>query len=854
MTAVALRGLAGRKLRSSLTAIAIVLGVAMISGTYILTDTIDKGFSTIFNRSYENSDAVITGKVAFTNSQSNTLTTPSFPESVLAKVRALPDVDAAVGAVQDQAKLIGHNGKVISVGGAPNLGFSHDSRGDERFNPLRLDQGTWPVGSTQIAIDKNTAKNKGFSVGDTIGVATTEGVQEFTISGTATFAGASIGGATLAIFDLPTAQRLFDKIGKLDAIRVAAKSGVSTEKLIAQIKPLLPPTAQVRSGTAQAKEDSKDVTGFLSFLQKFLLAFGGVALFVGSFVIANTLSITIAQRVREFATLRTIGASRKQVLGSVILEALVVGVIASVVGLFLGLGLAKGLNSLFVSFGIDLPQSGTVFATRTIVVSLAVGIAITLVASLRPALRATRVPPIAAAREGAVLPQSRFARFGPIPGLITLAVGIALFLIGLFDDGLDTGPRIISIVVGCLLLFFGVAQNARRVVRPLASVLGLPAARLAGSAGALARDNAMRNPSRTASTAAALMIGIALVTFVAVLGQGLRSTFEDAVNKQFIADYALTSQNGFDPITIEAEAAAERAPSAEVVSGVRAGDGRAFGKTIQVTGVEPNLSKVIHSDWVEGSPAVPAQLGTNGAFVEQDYAKHHDLAVGSPIHLETPYGKVLDLRLKGIFNAPKGGSPFGSVTMSAKRFDAEYPAPKNLFAFINTSGGVTPTNTSHLELALNSYPDAKIQTQQQFKDNQEKGLNTILNLLYVLLALSVIVSLFGIVNTLVLTVFERTRELGMLRAIGMTRRQVRRMIRQESVVTALIGATLGIVVGLFLAALVTKAFESDGLAFAVPIVTIIIFAIAAVIAGILAAIFPARRAARLNVLEALQYE
>jgi putative ABC transport system permease protein len=367
-------------------------------------------------------------------------------------------------------------------------------------------------------------------------------------------------------------------------------------------------------------------------------------------------------------------------------------------------------------------------------------------------------------------------------------------------------------------------------------------------------ENSRRNTQRTASTAAALMIGIALVTFVAVLGQGLRSTFENAVNDQFVADYALTSQNGFDPITIEAETAAKRAPNAVEVSGVRAGDGRAFGKTIQVSGVEPNLSRVIKEDWAAGSASVPAQLGTNGAFVEKDYAKHHDLTLGSPIRLETPSGRILDLRLKGIFDAPQGGSPFGSITMSAKRFDAEYPAPKNLFAFINTRGGVNAENTSQLELALNAYPDAKIQTQTQFKDNQEKPLNMILNLLYVLLALSVIVSLFGIVNTLVLTVFERTRELGMLRAIGMTRRQVRRMIRHESVVTALIGAALGIVVGLFLAALVTKAFESDGLAFAIPVVTIVIFALAALVAGILSAIFPARRAARLNVLEALQYE
>ena len=853
MTTVALRGLLGRKLRAVLTALAIVLGVAMVSGTYILTDTITKGFHQIFTQSYKNTSAVITSKSAFESSDTNTAHATGFPASVLDRVRRLPEVAAAVGAIADQAKLIGRDGKTISTGGAPNLAFSVDPT-EERFNPLTLVAGHWPSGASAIAIDKGTADKKHFRVGNLIGVSARGPVRQFQITGIVKFGSVSIGGATLAIFDVPTAQQLLDKEGKLDLVRVAAKEGVSTQRLVDQIRPLLPPTAKVRSADAQAKSDTRDVNSFLGFIQKFLLAFGGIALFVGAFVIFNTLSITVAQRAREFATLRTLGASRRQVLRSVLLEAAIIGVLASVIGLFLGLGLAKGLNSLFVTFGIDLPKSGTVFVLRTAIVSLLVGILITLLASLRPALRATRVPPIAAVREGAVLPKSRFSRFGPYVALGVIAIGVALLGYGVFGHHLPTLRRLLSLGFGCFLLFIGVALFSSQLVRPLASLLGWPATRIGGVAGNLARDNAMRNPGRTAVTAAALMIGLALVTFVAVLGQGIRSSFEDAVDKQFHADYALTSQNGFDPIPPAAAKRLASVPQVAVDSSVRVGDGRAFDKNVTVTGVDATVGKVIEIDWTQGSDAVPGQLGADGAFVDTKYAKRHHLSLGSSFELETPTGKTLVLQLKGLYKLPKGGGPFGQVTISTKAFDASFPQPANIFTFVNTHGGITPSNTQALKAALADFPDAKIQTEEQFKKNQERFLNVLLNLLYVLLALSVIVSLFGIVNTLVLSVFERTRELGMLRAVGMTRRQVRRMIRHESIVTALIGAALGIALGIFLAGLVTRALSDEGIVFAVPWLSLVSFVIAAIVAGMLAAILPARRAARLNVLEALQYE
>ena len=848
-----LKALGARKLRTALTAIAIVLGVAMVSGTYVLTDSIDQAFDSIFTDIREGSDAVVTGRSAFDLSEGSGASAPPFDEALLERVRELPEVAAASGGVDGEAQLVGDDGDAIVYGGAPNLGFSVDSSPEaERFNPLTLVEGAWP-GPDEVVVDESTAGKEDLEVGETIGVQAEGPVARLRISGIVSFGSVStIGGATLAGFDLATAQRLFDREGKLDEISVGAAEGVDEGELLAAIREILPPGTQVRTGTAQAREEAEETSEFISFLQGFMLAFGGIALFVGGFVIANSLSITIAQRTREFATLRTIGASRRQVLGSIVLEALVVGIVSSVIGLFLGLALAQGLFALFEAVGFTLPNSGTVFLARTAIVALLVGILVTLAASLRPALRATRVPPIAAVREGATLPPGRFERFRTPVALLLTAVGFALLLLGLFGSGEDTTQILALMGLGALLIFFGVAGFAARLVPALATTLGWPAARAGGAAGELARGNAKRNPTRTASTAAALMIGLALVTLVAVLGQGIRSTFNDSVDSLFGADYAITAQNNFSPIPTSAAEAAAGAPGVEDVASVRTSEAFVLGKARFITAADPNLGDTLTVDWVAGSAATFRELGDDGAVISDDFAEDHDLAIGSPLEVTMASGETLSLRVEGVFDPPTGGSPFGSVTMSSALFDANTENPKNLYSFVNMAGGVTDENTRALEAALDGFPNAKAQTVEEFKDNQIAGLDSILNILYVLLALSVLVSLFGIVNTLVLTVFERTRELGMLRAIGMTRRQVRRMIRYESVITSLIGAVLGIVLGIVLGGLLVWRVEF--IEFAVPTAQIVVFAIAAVIVGLIAAIFPARRAARLNPLEALQYE
>src|SRR5262245_24155362 len=492
MISVALKGMAQRKLRTVLTAIAIVLGVALITGTYVLTDSIKGAFGGIFTSVYQGTDATVTGKSAFNLSDSGTTTAPPFDQALLPVIRGLPDVADAVGGVGGNAHLV-LDGKVVHFGGAPNLGFSVDPTLPE-LNTLTLVNGNWPK-QNQVVIDEATAGKKDLKVGQAIGVQANGPTLPMKISGFVHFGGATnLGGATLSGFNLPTAQRLFQRVGMLDQIRAKAKPGVSPAELATQIRGVLPSGAQVRTGQAQAKEDAKDTESFLNFLQDFLLAFGGIALFVGSFVIANSLSITIAQRTRELATLRTLGASRRQVRRSIIWEGLAIGTIAAVIGIGVGLGLAVGLFKLFDAVGFTLPNNGLVLHPRTVIVALIVGIGVTFLASLRPAFRATRVPPIAAVREGAELPPGRFAKYRPIGSAVLTVIGFALLIYGLFGQGLGTTKVLLFMGLGTLLIFFGVSLLSARFARPLAWALGAPASRFGGAAGALARDNARRNP------------------------------------------------------------------------------------------------------------------------------------------------------------------------------------------------------------------------------------------------------------------------------------------------------------------------------------------------------------------------
>jgi putative ABC transport system permease protein len=856
---VALRGLLGRKLRAILTALAIILGVAMMSGTYVLTDTIDKAFSTIFDESYAGTDVVVSGKGAEISFQGLSSEAPPIDESLVDEVRALPDVEAASGSVTDEmnTKIIGSDGKAINTQGAPSLGFGVETGPEvDRFNPLNLVEGAWASGDGEVVIDAGTADREGYAVGDTVEISTLVPKEEFEITGIAKFGDVdSLGSATFAIFDLPTGQRLFDREGQVDGISVAGTEGTTPEQLISEIQPILPADAQVRTGAEEAQDDKDEISEFTSFIQYFLLAFAGIALFVGAFVIFNTLSITVAQRTREFATMRTVGASRRQILWSVIVEALTIGVLASLIGLFVGFGLAVGLNELFKALELELPTANMVYATRTIVVSLLVGTVIALLAGLFPAIRATRVPPIAAVREGFTLPKSRLSPFVPYIALTVIALSLFLLGYAMFRDELATGSRLLSIAGGVILLFVGVAMISSRLVRPLAALVGLPARAIGGAAGKLARGNSVRNPGRTASTAAALMIGIALVTFVAVLANGMKASNREAIEDQVIADYVVTAQDGFSPFVAGAGDAIAEDPDAQVVSDVRSDLAEVKGSSTYLTGIDPDtILETYRFDWKEGSDDVVSNLGENGAIVDASFAEDNDITVGQQLSVLVPSGQTLDVEVMALYEPPPFYPLLGGVSVAKDTFDSVIERPRNQFTFVNVADAPTEATTESLTAATANFPDAKVQTRADWITQQDEDFNQFLTMLYVLLALSVIVSIFGMVNTLVLSVYERTRELGMLRAVGMTKRQARRMVRHESVITALIGAALGLPLGIFLAALVTRALQEFDVRFSIPWGQLVVFAIIAVIVGILAAIMPARRAAKLNVLRALQYE
>jgi putative ABC transport system permease protein len=845
MRRVALKGLWLRRGRAVLTALAVVLGVAMVCGTYILTDTISKAFDDIFTTGSSKTSAVITGQTLVKDSASGAAT---IDERLVAKVRRVDGVADATGSIggsgmADQIRLIGRGGKEIGNQNAPKLGFGF-APAATRFNPLNLVAGHWAAADRQVVVDKGTAENEHLKVGDTIGVAARGDARPFTITGIAKYGDVnSLGGATIGVFDVPTAQRLLGKQGQLDTIYAAADPSVTPKQLVQDLRPVVPKDAVVRTGAQQAAADSKDIKDATSFIQYFLLAFAVIALGVGSFVIYNTLSITVAQRIRELATLRTLGASRKQLRRSVLLEGLAIGIGASLIGLVMGWFLAKGLGALFVALGIDLPKVNEVLKPRTIIVSLALGIVVTVLASLSPARRATSIAPVAALQEGATLPPRLGARRPIVPGIV-LTIAVALLGVGAFGT-LSVGLSLALIGGGTLLAFIGVGMIANRVVRPLARVVGAPARR-AGAAGRLAGENATRNPQRTATTAAALMIGLALVTLVATLGQGLRSSDRAALESAVSADHVITASNGFDPIPSTVGAAAAKIPGATVYP-VRHEQAKAFGKAVAVDGVPPGATAVLKIR-VKDGPAIPAP---GQALVESGYASKHNLKVGSPFTVTTPNGKPLKLTVGGLqvrTSVEKIDPLLGRIVISQATFDGAFSRPNDQYVLVR--GG----SQRALEQAVKGFPGVHAQTRTAWVDDRVAGVNTLLNLLYVLLALSVVVSLFGMVNTLVLSVFERTREIGMLRAVGMSRRQVRRMVRHESVITALIGAALGLPLGIALAALISSALSDQGLTFSLPVSSLVVFTIVAIFAGILAAIAPARRAARLDVLKALQYE
>ncbi len=851
MTSLAVKSLWARKMRALGTALAVLIGVSLVAGTYVITDTINKAFDEIFNDSLKGTSVVVTARQPVT--QEGNSSVPTFPAAVLKKVEKVPGVTLASGAIFTPGGIFkGHS----SVGSqfAPKFIASVLP---PKIESLKTVEGHRPANAHQATLDKAAADKSGLKIGDPIRLTGERRAKTYRLVGLTELGGTSFGGASITQLTLPEAQKITDKVGRFDQISVANNPHVSSAVLASRIKQVVPSDIRVETAQQNANRQSDQIHKALSFLPIFLGVFAAVALIVGAFVIFNTFSITVAQRIREFGMLRTLGASRRQILSSVIVEAVLIGLFGSIAGIFGGLLFAKGIEALFNALGIGLPTTALVVASKTVVVSMVVGVVVTLLAVLSPALRSTRVPPIAAMQDLELKPSRRRSIVSTVIASLLLVGGLALVLVGLFANIKDSGQAALMLGLGAALVLFGVSLWSPRLVKPLAEVAGWPLERLRGLTGRLARENSQRNPGRTAATAAALMIGLALVSFVTVFAAGLKASISNAIDQSFSGQLVIENTNGFDPIPAAAAKTAANVPGVETVSTLRstqvkvAGEGKA-----RASGLDPKTAnKVLKIDYQDGSSAKTLEnLTDNEVLADKSYLDGTRLKIGDTIRVLGQTGKVSTFRIVGSFK--DNANLLGDMVVTQAAMARDFATTQDVFDFIDLAPGANAAavQAKIKPLLRQQFPTSEVLNQDQLKTNQENSINPLLGLVYALLSLAVIVSLFGIANTLALSIYERRRELGMLRAIGMSRRQVRRLIRYESVITALIGAVLGMAIGMIFAALMSVPLKSQGFVISYPVGQLVFILVIAGLAGVLAAIAPARRASRLDVLEALAYE
>jgi putative ABC transport system permease protein len=843
MLRVTIRGLAVRKLRLSLTALAIVLGVTFVTGTLVLGDTLNRTFNNLVGTAYQHVSFEIRGKAELPGADTTVDSTAdrrAIPASIAGAVGRLPGVAYVHGSVGGYAQFLARNGDAIGGGGGSTLGFSFDP--NRQLSPYRLVAGRAPTSADAVVMDKATADKYHFAVGDRVLMNLPDRAQRFTVSGIVTYGSDdNLAGVTLAGFDLATAQTLFHAHGAYDTINVLARPGADNIRLQQAIGRLLPAGVEVVSGQTVADELSSAVDNALSFISTALLIFAAIALFVGAFTIFNTLSITVGQRTRELALLRAVGAGRRQVFGSVLGEAALTGLVASLVGLGLGVVAALGLKALLKAFGITLPSAPLVFEARTPIVAIAVGVGVTLVSAIVPARRAVRIAPVAAlADHSGDVPES-LRRRRIIAGSVVALAGIAAVVAGLVQ------PAAALVGLGAVAVFVAAGMLIPIAARPLSGALGRPLAAMLGMPGRLGRENSMRNPRRTAQTAAALMIGLALVSTIAVLGASLSASAANEVDSAVNADYIVTGSGGFSRSVLPA---VSRLPGVTTATGIYQGQFEFRGSVSSLAAATPaRLAQTVNLHVVSGrgGPAMAA----GELLTDTNTARADHLEVGSVVHVTFAQTGPTTMRIGGLY---KANPLVGSFIVGEGFFLSHFADPLPTGVLLRTAAGAAPLDRA-LNRALVPYANVGFETRAQFESDQKSKVKQELGLVYVLLALAIVVALIGIVNTLMLSVFERTHEIGLLRAVGMKRRQVRAMIRSESVIVALFGAVVGIVIGTGLGIALASSLRDNGVAtLSIPVASLIGFLVLSALLGLAAGTWPARRAARLDVLAAIAVE
>jgi putative ABC transport system permease protein len=850
MFTLTIKGLWAHKLRYALTGLAVILGVAFMAGTTVLTDTMEQTFNGVFESANDGIDVIVRSGAAIEGDTGDVR--ERVDGGLVERVAAVEGVDAAAGSIQGFAQLVDADGEASQTDGF-GLTIGANWIADERLNPFTLASGRVPEGHGDVVLDERTARIEGWTLGDRITVLTKAGPTTMTLVGTATYGAVDgLPGASLVATDDSTAQALFAEVGRYDSVVVAAAADVTTTELSTRISSDLGAPAaglEVITGSDDTADKQADLKQDLDFFNKFLMAFAYVALFVGTFIIYNTFSIVVAQRMRDLAMLRAIGARRSQVLRSIVLESVVVGVVAAGVGLVGGIGLSFGLRALLAGVGLDIPSGPLVVTTSTIVTAFVVGVAVSVLSAVMPAVRGSAVRPIAALRDVAV-DRSGLSVRRVVPGVVLGIAGVLGFAAGL---GADAESALPFIGLGALAVLLGVCTLGPVLVRPAMRVLGSPAARLSGVTGRYARENARRTPKRTAATASALMIGVALVGFITILAASTKTSVAAAVDTSFRADYVIDSgswSHGF-ATTIEDDLAA--VPDLDVLSPVRVATAEVDGSATQVTAVDTGTFDELYD--LEVTTGSLAGVRDGGFALPTTDAADRGLSLGDAVAFRFGDGSTVDLVLRALYDASlvTADSPW-LVDIGAFEGRVADQFDRQVFVSI-TEGSTAAGSRAAIDDALAGWPNAEIQDQAEFKESITAEIDMLLNLIYGLLALAVVIALIGIANTLALSVHERTRELGVLRAIGMHRRQVRSAVRWESLLIAALGAVLGTVLAVGGAWGIVQALDDEGVTtLTLPLVHLAIITGAAGLAGVVAATAPARRAARLDILRAVASE